>query len=405
MIVIAVGLVIGLGCSTVYRAALSRVERTDFTVYRAAGRAVLDGSNIYAAHNQRGWLFMALPMFAIAMVPFARLSVFWGALLWYLLSAAMVAHALHLSGKLARRAFPGCRLDSFWLYALAGLLVLPQTMSGITRGQPALLVMYLVTLAVWLSLQQRDWWAALCLAGSIVVKVFPLLLGVYFLFKRRWTMTMATAVWLVVLVAGVPSLVFGPRGNQALLRQWLSAVAVPANSAAIEHDARFEQTFDPQLKRNQSVSAVMIRWFTAGQPDAAVARAREALARRVATVVTVALLLVLAWACWPTVTERSPRAAALQFGAVLPAMVFLSPVGWNHYYTLLTLPLAVAVAAAASTRDYRMARVFQVGLAIYFAMTVLALVARWPQVLGVFLIGTLALWSVVCVASARETSG
>ena len=92
---IAVAVVIGLGCSTVYRAGPftfgkcdwgSKVHRTDFTVYTAAGQAVQDGTDIYAARNLRGWAYVYPPPFAILMVPFARLPLFWSAMLCYVLS-------------------------------------------------------------------------------------------------------------------------------------------------------------------------------------------------------------------------------------------------------------------------------------------------------------------------------
>ena len=91
-----------IGISTVYRAGPhtfggkpwgSRVHRTDFTVETAAGAAVLNGTDIYEAHNVRGWYYIYPPLYAIVMVPFALMSTFWAALAWYLLSVIFVARA------------------------------------------------------------------------------------------------------------------------------------------------------------------------------------------------------------------------------------------------------------------------------------------------------------------------
>src|SRR5512135_3085387 len=97
--VLALTVVIALGVSTVYRAAFARIERTDFTVYRAAGRAVLEGADIYQAHNSRGWAYVYPPPFAIVMVPFAKMSVFWGALIWYIISVSLFAWAIVMAAK------------------------------------------------------------------------------------------------------------------------------------------------------------------------------------------------------------------------------------------------------------------------------------------------------------------
>ena len=86
------------------------MHRTDFTVYSAAGRAVLDGTNIYEAHNVRDWYYMYLPVFSIAMVPFALLNNFWASLLWYILSVAMLGHALYAAARtVLRQIFPATR--------------------------------------------------------------------------------------------------------------------------------------------------------------------------------------------------------------------------------------------------------------------------------------------------------
>jgi len=142
--VVFVGLVlfIALGVSTVYRAGPhcfggktwgSKVHRSDFTVYRASGQAVLDGTNIYDAHNVRDWYYMYLPVFSLAMVPFALLNQFWASLLWYLLSVLMLWQTVYVSVRLVRRYVPDCRIGSFWLYSLTLLMVLWPAMSGLAR--------------------------------------------------------------------------------------------------------------------------------------------------------------------------------------------------------------------------------------------------------------------------------
>jgi hypothetical protein len=402
-IVVLLILIVTLGASTVYRASISPKERTDFTVYRAAGQAVLAGTNIYEAHNTRGWLFMSLPAFAVAMVPFAWINVFWGSLLWYLLSVGMIGHAVHLSVKMARRLFPGCPLEDFWLYVLSLLLVLPQTMSGITRGQPSLLVAYLVTLGAWCYLQKREWIAGACLAASIVVKVFPALMLAYFVWKRRWLMALAMAVWLALLILVVPSMVFGVRGNQSLLCQWLTLVAERVSTTGAAKDERYQQTFDPHLKRNQSLQAVVIRWFVSDETDAEGANGRLLIARRVAAVLNGVVLVVLIWTCRRSVRERDFGRALLQLCAVIPAMLFLSPIAWNHYYTAIILPVTVGIAAACE-KNGTVSRAFLVGLALYFIGSVLGLTVPALQVRGILFLGTLALWTVFCIASVSDSA-
>jgi len=226
---LALALVIGLGVTTVHRATAldPALHRGDFTLYRAAGQAVLNGSDIYQAHNIRGNYYLSPPLPAILMAPLALLPVFWGSLLVYLLYLWMFGHTVHLAVQLARRFFPARPPDAFWLYVLTVLLVLTPSLSGISRQNPSLVVTYFLTLSLALFLRNRPWSAGLALAGGIAVKVWPALFVVYFLAKRRWMMVLTASVWLAVLVLVVPSLAFGVRGNIELLRRWYGGSSSP----------------------------------------------------------------------------------------------------------------------------------------------------------------------------------
>jgi hypothetical protein len=51
--------------STVYRVAWNDIQRTDFTVYTEAGKAILYQLDLYHVQNIRGWRYVYLPPFAI----------------------------------------------------------------------------------------------------------------------------------------------------------------------------------------------------------------------------------------------------------------------------------------------------------------------------------------------------
>ena len=95
-----------VGYRTIYNVAWNDVERGDFTVYRAAGQAVIDSTNIYQAQNIHGWLYVYPPPFAILLIPFAKLPLAWGSGLWYLLSLAALASATMMAVKLASELVP-----------------------------------------------------------------------------------------------------------------------------------------------------------------------------------------------------------------------------------------------------------------------------------------------------------
>lgn len=402
VVVLGVGLVVGLGFNTVNRAVWSPYHSTDLTVYLEAGKAVLDGTNIYEAHNVRGWYYLYLPIFAILMVPFALMNVFWASVLWYSISVLILLQAVRVSVRLARGAFPTCRLEDFWLCALTALLVLWPLWLGITRGQVSVLVTFLVTIGVSLYMNGRKWLAGLCLAGSIVVKVAPALLVVYFLGKRRFGIVASTAAWLVVLTAIIPSGVYGVQRNQELVAQWVRKIARPANAPEqARHNVLYSQAMNPRLVSNQSVHAVVFRWL-AGQTESTAIPEREPLARRMAMAVNAALLVMCAWACCQGNAGDDKRRTVLELCSVVPLILFLSPVSWNHNYVLLMLPLAVGVAIAFSDASVNSRGALRIGLIAYALCVLLALTMRPLRVLGPLLWGALALWAAfVCVLRRR----
>src|SRR5579862_3367226 len=65
----------------------SPATRSDFSVYRLVGQAVLNHTDIYELRNDRGWAYVYPPAFAVAMIPFAFVSTQLGVFLWYCISA------------------------------------------------------------------------------------------------------------------------------------------------------------------------------------------------------------------------------------------------------------------------------------------------------------------------------
>lgn len=399
LLALAVGLMTVLAVRTVYRSGPhqmfgctfgSQNHRTDFTVYHEAGRAVLAGRNIYEVSNPRGWVYQYLPVFSIVMVPLAPLSVFWASLMWCVLSQAMIAHTVWLSVKMARQFWPEHRVPDHWLAAsIVGLLAWP-IISGIERGQASPLIAWLVTLAVWCWLKKRWWSSGAALAGAVVLKIFPALFLPFLVWKRQWRAVTAATLWLAVLVWGAPSLVFGWKSNQALLRQWWTTVARPANEPEqATGNRRFTQMINPRIDRNQSLQAVMIRWWGQGQ---------ERPARAAAAAINLMLLAASAW-----VMRRrgeTPRRLFAELCVVVLLMLVLAPVSWLHNFSLMIAPLTLAVAAGFGCG----VGLLQAAVILFGAAMFAARVAPACYTYGTVLFGTLVLWGALVWLLARRGS-
>ena len=395
VLVVGFALFVAVGIRAVHDATTAdpASHRSDFSIYHSTGRAVLDGTNIYEAHSIRGMLGSTLPIFPIAMVPLALLPPLWATVLWYLFTVATMAHAVYLAVLLTRRFLPQWRWGGFWLYATMAVLVLAQAMTGASRGNPSTLVTWLIMVSLWLYCERRTWLAGFCLAASVVVKLFPLLLLAYFVWKRRWLMSVATTVWLLVLIWGIPSLVFGVRGNQALLEQWLRMITLPRMS--LEQTQAMPQTsgrFRPSQTTNQALPAMVVKWVTGSTAETSHSP-RAAAARWLAVLSCVVVTGLSVWACWRSKGAPDHAGTLRDFCIAMCLMLFLSPVSWFHHFTLLMLPLAVVLALAGDASMPRRQWIFQANLALYEVVSVLVQAVHGLLVFGVFLCGTIYLWA------------
>ena len=269
-------------------------------------------------------------------------------------------------------------------------------MSGLTRGQASILLSWLTTLSVALFLQSRPaarWAGGFALALATLIRVFPGLLGFWLILRGKWRSVLACVVGGLTLFVIVPSLVFGPRGNTALVQQWVRTVALPNDDAAAENNPRYEQMLNPRIDKNQSVQATLIRWL-APREEAGGADRRETTARRAATAINALLLLATLAACVLAQRRSSGRdVPLLQASAVLVLCLLVPPVSWVHNYSLMILPLAVAIVRSrGGARNAAAATLHRLAVVAWLAGFV-ACFTDLGYSGGGFLLGALCVWA------------
>src|SRR6266478_8575523 len=224
---LALVMVVVLGVLMVHRAAFSTELNSDFMTYRAAGWAVLTGSDIYETQNSRGWPYVYPPPFAILMTPFAEMSAFTGSIIWYVLSVILVASSVHMCVTMVR-ALGRFGRNPFWLYVLSFVMVLLWVGQGAVEGQATILTLWLSMLALYRSQRGKDISGGTALACVGLLKAFPLALLAYFTWKKRWRFVMATMTALIVGGIALPALVYGWQRNLTYWQEWVAAVAQPS---------------------------------------------------------------------------------------------------------------------------------------------------------------------------------
>lgn len=189
----------------------------DFPVYYRTVHSWRAHGPIYGPHSGLGWpmYYRYPPVFLLLFFPLALLPLAWAAAIWL---AGKVAVLLLLGRAFARR-FGWPRLAPPllpWLPAI--LLLAPYLVLEFRYGNVQFYVVALCVAAL-LVVPRRPRCAGALLGLGIAVKVWPLFFVPYWLAARRWSAA-AAAVIAAVLLTAAPALVFGWKGNFALLHAW-----------------------------------------------------------------------------------------------------------------------------------------------------------------------------------------
>jgi hypothetical protein len=359
----------------------------DFLRYRAAGALVLrgEGEKIYASalpaqgpdgglrdgalrpgEAEAGWRagrpFRQPPGAAVLDAPLGALPLRAGWVLWSAAVAAILAAGAGAATALAlRRLGPG---GHPWIpFAAAVLPLLPLYLADAGAGQWNAWLFGLSILAVLALDRGRDAAAGL-LAGTLAaVKVVPVLLVLWFAWRRRWR----AAAWglggLVLVSCVLPAAAFGPVAALALTSRWRRM----PDPLVTEMDERAGSMASPGTMacEGQSAGALLARYFSrtpfnrlrdrpleaprAGEPLVYVNGGREwdgKVLRWAWLAVAFGLLAATILATAPEDPSASPDPGRfpLEAGVVLAVLALLAPES-RALHMISLAPLLAALAA------------------------------------------------------------
>lgn len=327
-----IALLTGIGISTVYRGAVSKHQRTDFSVFVRAAEAVQDGSNIYDVKTVRQWNYVYLPLLAMLAVPFTKMPFFAAVLIWYLMSAGALAAVLWLAHRLGANA-----RDGFFAAFLAFLLTFPAILGTLARGQMGILSVLIALAVFWLYLRKRDIAAGVLLAFGIVLKTSPLApLVLFFFFRRSWKVLLSCAAGGLVFVFLIPGLVAGHERNLFWLAEYFRITSHAVSDKGHE-GILWQQLVTPFAEDNQSAYAVLTRLFW-GSESAYIGHSNEPI-RWILRIFSVLVIGIAAAAALRNPRRAPARRLLLEYSLYPMLMLWVSPVTQNHHYTALFLML------------------------------------------------------------------
>jgi len=414
---------IAFGVNVEVRSDLLNTRRTDLDVYLRAAWAIRTGHDPYTITDNRGWHYQYPPLFAIALIPLAdpppghnragMMPFGMAVAIWYVLNLLFVGWAAnHLAVAMERAVaaryggIPPPGSQAWWALRLLPIVIcLPPIGVALERGQADLLVLAMLCGFIAAAIAGRSFAAGMWLAGAICVKVIPLYLLLYPLWRRDWRMIAWCALGVVIGILMIPAALLGPAKAIGYTREWNRVLVEPAMFAGKDR-SRVPELLDINGTDNQSFVALIHRWRnfdeTVTKPRRFRSRPLEAWAKpahwSIALLLTALTLLAASWRR----ASASPIAEELFAGCLMVLMILSSPVSHLHYFSLL-MPLAMGLMVAGRGDDVYPSRKWVWLFGAVVASGALPLLPGLGALrdLGMASFGALTLWSAGLITMRR----
>ena len=363
----------------------------DFPVYYSAGRSLLSGrTDLYAPDFALGRVmdYRYPPFFLFAVLPLSLIPYPIAAYVWYLLCAAAVAGC----AAIVSRVFDRLRASKT-MSVLVTLAVAQYFVMALHYGNAHLIAVFLLFTSLYFFLQHKDLPAAALISLAITIKLTPALLLPYFALKKRWTLLVATSLC-VIAINLIPSIYFGFRENNQLLRAWYGHVIEsqtfhedngPINLSLKGEMRRYLSPIDYSQRVDGDVRYPNVNVLNASRETT------EQLWMAIVATIFVAVFVFIMWRSIPTMdSEAKPQRQLirLELGLMICLGLFAGPLTSKIYFIALLWPVA-CLADFATTRNHQAAGRIVLRVIAFVAVLNVVLpllpgrsVQRWLLVVG-----------------------
>jgi hypothetical protein len=314
----------------------------DYKLWYDTGKHVLAGDEIFFLHNGK-YDFMYPTPCAIFLAGASLLGQAGLILFLVAINSASWFISAQLTAKLAADQ-SGSRVKNAWLYLVPSLLVIIYIWSSYHLGQSSLVLLALMLGAFVALRSEREIFAGALVAIAAAIKAFPVMVIVYFIYRRHWKTVASLAVTLLFLLLVVPAPFRGFERTWHDLEKWSVGMLKYSPSGIAQRPKR------SQNWKNQSLVSVANRLLRRVDADAASAphtpkyvNFTDLQFAEVNAVITgVALGLGLLFiAVMPQRQMRTTESDAIEFALLLVMVLILTPLAFGYLFSWLMLPFAV----------------------------------------------------------------
>jgi hypothetical protein len=388
-------------------------------VYLAAAQSVRENRDIYTVRYNNNH-YMYPPFLAILLAyavpapdaPGQPASAAFAATVnvWYDLSLLALAVAVGVLAKTLSRMWrenPPPRPSQWhpiWTLSLLPVVLCLHSLGReLQLGQIDLFLLALVVMTIASAAAGRSYQAGLWLAAAICLKVMPVLLLVYPLWRRDWRWLLSCLGGLVVGLVILPLLVFGYDGTVKYTQEYTRLMVLPAVEGKIANHARDGELLNQNAVHNYSILGVIHNLENISQSRDERPKKASVSNRHLAAVLGL-LLSLFTLAVTGIRRQVSPLATVLCLTMLTAVMLIGSPVCQSYYFVLL-IPLFMAVIAV-NLRQSAVAFPHPWLIAVCLTYPVAQVLSSFSPLIrdsGLVLATVLLLWFVALNALRRET--
>jgi Glycosyltransferase family 87 len=319
----------------------------DYPLWYWAGQQVLHGLNLYPSDPNTPFEFIYPPLPAVLLA----IPAWFGKIPLYLCLSLLNAVAWWMTGQFSNAMTGSGRTPGPWLFALPSFVTITFIFDMFDLGQPNLMLLALMLYGFWLIREARPWFAGSMFALATAIKVFPVAVLPYLVWRRQWKAVASTLVFLVVFLFVLPAPFRGFEHNVTELKTWYRGMVASGSEKGFGQ--RDEQNWSWV---NQSIIAVthrLTRPVNYNQDDP-----RKPprymnvvdVSFKTANLIVVAISLAIGLgyiAVIPPASRRTERSDAEELGILFCLMTVASPLARQYYFMWLFFPMTVLIHRAA----------------------------------------------------------
>jgi hypothetical protein len=319
----------------------------DYPLWFWAGQQVLHGKDLYPSDPRAYFEFIYPPLSAVLLA----LPSYFGKIPLYVCLCVLNTVAWWMTAQFANTMTGSGRTPGPLLFALPSFVTITFVFDMFDLGQPNLVLLALMLYGFWLLQHERPWMAGSMFALATALKVFPVAVFPYLIWRRQWRSVVAMVVFLGIFLFLVPAPVRGFQHNISELKTWFQGMV--GTSSEQGFGQRDEQNWSWV---NQSIIAVthrLTRPVNYNQDNPAKPPATMNLLDldfRAANwaVVVISLALGLGFvAVMPPPARTTPRSTAEELGILFCLMTVASPLARQYYFMWLFFPMTILMHRAA----------------------------------------------------------